>query len=336
MIIVVICSENIPLEVDKKDIFGYYISIMNEKFLLSTEIINLSNKTQRLSKGCVVAVGSFDGIHKGHATLLSELVNQSNRFDLPSVVFSFATDDGAKQSPLLADKNQKSALLKKFGVDFLVIGNFSKFRDVSAQSFANDFLFGELGAKTIICGYDFRFGKGREGSVELLKNLFAYKGVEIHVPDVVTYDNAPISSSAIRNLIAEGDVKKAFDMLGRYYSFSAEIVHGAHLGNKLGFPTINQNFPASMVKPKFGVYAVYVKLDGAVHMGVANFGIKPTVGGTEPVCETHLFDFSGDCYGKTAEISFVEFLREEKKFSSLEALKEQVERDKENALSVLF
>ncbi len=296
----------------------------------------MSNKTESFSGGCAVAVGSFDGIHKGHVRLISELVETAKRLSVPAVVFSFDTEDNPKSAPLLADKNQKSAILKKLQVDFLVVGRFSRFRHVSAESFAKDFLLGELGAKSIICGYDFRFGKDRRGSVQLLNELLSPNGVEIRVPDAVMHQDAPISSSAIRNLISVGDVKSAFAMLGRYYTFSAEVVHGARLGNKLGFPTINQAFPKSMVKPCFGVYAVYIKLDGAVYMGVANFGIKPTVGGTEPVCETHIFDFSGNCYGKVAEISFVEFIREEKRFSSLDELKEQIERDKETAFSVLL
>ncbi len=324
------------MEVDKKDIFGYYISIMDEKFLLSSEITFLNNKADTLSKGCAVAVGSFDGVHLGHRRLIQKLVDEARRLDVPAVVFSFDLEDNPKSAPLLADKKQKAYVLRKLGVDILVSGKFSDFRNVPAQVFAQDFLYGELGAKSIICGYDFRFGKDRKGSVELLKELLTPKGVEISVPEAVLCGGTPISSSVIRNLISNGDVKTASNLLGRYFSFSGEIKRGAQLGGKLGFPTINQDFPNSLVKPKFGVYAVYLKLEGEIYSGVANFGIKPTVGGTTPLCETHIFDYSGDCYGKTAEISFVEFIRPEQKFNSVEELKEQVALDIDKAWSVLL
>lgn len=324
------------MEVDKKDIFGYYISIMNEKFLLSSDITYLNNKAAPLSNGCAVAVGSFDGVHLGHRRLISKLVDESKRLGVPSVVFSFDLEDNPKSAPLLADKKQKAYVLRKLGVDIIVSGRFSDFRDIEAEAFALDFLLGELGAKSIICGYDFRFGKDRKGSVELLKELLTQKGVEISVPEVALYGETPISSSMIRSLISEGDVKTATNLLGRYFSFSGEIKRGAQLGGKLGFPTINQDYPDFLVKPKFGVYAVYLKLEGEVYSGVANFGIKPTVGGTTPLCETHIFDYSGDCYGKTAEISFVEFIRPEQKFNSVDELKEQIALDTEKAWSVLF
>ncbi len=324
------------MEVDKKDIFGYYISIMNEKFLLSSEITYLNDKIKPFSKGCAVAVGSFDGVHLGHRKLLSRLVEEAKRLNLPAVVFSFDLEDNPKTAPLLADKNQKAKLLRKFGVDLLVSGRFSQFRDITAKTFAVDFLYEELGAKSIICGYDFRFGKDRQGSVELLKELLSPKGVEICAAEAKYFENEPISSSSIRNLVAKGDVKTASLLLGRYFSFSAEIQHGAKLGGKLGFPTINQNYPHLLVKPKYGVYAVYLRLEDMIYSGIANFGIKPTVGGTTPLCETHIFDYSGDCYGKTAEISFVEFIRDEQKFSSLEELKQQIDLDKTKALSILL
>ena len=330
------CSENIRTEVDKKDKFGYYIVIMNEKFLLSSEITCLSDKTDFPKKGCAVAVGNFDGIHLGHRALLLKLTEEAKRLDLPAVVFSFDPDDNPKSALLLADKSQKSKLLRKLGVDVLVSGRFSDFRDVTATDFAMGFLLGELGAKSIICGYDFRFGKGREGSVALLRELLLPEGVEVCVPQAVETDGTPVSSSLIRNLVSSGEVAKASALLGRYFSFSSRVCEGARLGRRLGFPTINQPYPQTMVKPRFGVYAVYIKLEGGIYSGVANFGVKPTVGGSEPICETHIFDYSGDCYGKTAEIYFVEFLREEEKFDSLEQLKEQIERDKIKALSVLL
>ncbi len=317
------------MQVDKIEGFGYYINIMNEKCLFSTHIIKL-NESVDMKNGCVIAVGGFDGMHLGHRALVSSLMEEACRLSLPAAVFTFDPQDSPKtDAKLLAQPEKKLELLKELGVSAVFSASFSKLKAVTASDFALKFLFEGCGAKSIVCGYDFRFGANREGDVELIKALLFPKGVSVVTPSVFLKNNEPVSATVIRGLIADGNLRKANELLGRAFSFKSEVVHGRQLGRKLGFNTINQNYPSFLVLPKFGVYAVECLLDGKKYNGIANFGIKPTVGGIEaPICETNIFDYNGDCYGSEVEISFVEFIREEMRFPSVDALSEQIQRDK--------
>ena len=321
--------------VDKKLRIGYYINIMNMKFSLFTDIIKL-NKSKSLEDGCVVAVGGFDGVHIGHRVLINALVEEAKARSLPAAVFTFCTDDNPKgDAKLLALREKKMELLASLGVDFVAEAPFSEICGVDAEDFAKEFLFKGLGAKIIVCGYDFRFGKGRKGDVELIERVLGGEGVRVSTPPALLSRCVPVSSTAIRKLITEGDVKNANSLLGRCFSFKAPVVHGAQLGRTIGFPTTNQRYPERLAILKYGVYAVFCDFGGKRYGGIANVGIKPTVGGKDVLCETFIFDFNGDCYGENIEISFVEFIREETKFSSLEELKQQISLDKNIALDIL-
>ena len=298
------------------------------------EIINLNNKSFDKNMGCAVAVGSFDGVHLGHRRLISSLVNEAKHIGVPSAVFTFDTEDNPKSAPILAQTEMKYSILRSLGVDFVVSAPFSAFRDISAENFVIDVLLGFAGARALVCGYDFRFGKDKKGDVQLIRRLVADKASVI-MTDAYVHDGSPVSSTRIRKLISDGLVDQAGALLGRYFSFSAPILHGAKLGRKLGFPTVNQAYPHGLVRPRFGVYAVKVRLGDIICGGVANVGIKPTVGSDFVSCETHIFDYTGDCYGEIAEISFLDFIRPEERFNSLEALKYQVEQDKLSALKIL-
>ena len=305
----------------------------NEKVFIE----NIYIPNQVAEQGSVVAVGSFDGVHLGHKAMLNALSEEAKKRNLKSVVVTFDVENSPKSDlGSLADEEKKKELLFNNGVDHIVSLPFCELKDVSAFDFAKKVLFEKLGAKAVVCGYDFRFGKDREGNIDFLKENLSPYGVEFITPKAVMSDNTPISSTMIRNAVSNGDFTLANSLLGHEFSFKAEIISGRHLGRTLGFPTINQKFPKTLVVPKFGVYAVRVLLCGKEYNGVANFGIKPTIASdTEPICETYIFDYSGDCYGETAQISFVSMIREEKKFSSLEELAMQVERDKSSALTIL-
>ena len=309
---------------------------MRDEVLLSVDIKKFRPEAD-IKNGCVVAVGSFDGVHIGHRRMIEILVSQSKRLCVPSVVFTFDPDDNPKSdAKLLASSEKKEELLSELGVDVVASALFSEIRSMSASDFAEGVLFGMLNSVCVVCGYDFRFGNGREGDVELIKRLLCPKGVEVITPDAVCDGGKPVSSTNLRALISDGSVDEANRLLLRKYSLSGIVERGAMLGRRLGFPTINQKIPKTAVCPRFGVYAVECLLDGKAYHGVANVGVKPTCGENHiPVCETFLFDFSGDCYGKKAEIFFVKFIREERKFTSLEELRVQVERDKASARSIL-
>ena len=307
-----------------------------EKILSSVKIEKLRENAD-INKGCVIAVGNFDGVHKGHRRLLSRLVNESKEYGLPSAVFAFSDRDrpksGVKQ---LSQYGNKPLLLGECGVDVLVSAPFSLFRDMEAEDFVLRFLGDFLGVKCVICGYDFRFGRGRKGDFRLIEELLAPCGVSVVSETAMLHGELPISSTLIRELVSKGDFGNANDMLGREFSFVSEVVSGAKLGRTLGFPTANQKYPSELVPPRFGVYAVRCVIDGKRYGGVANFGVKPTVGDySEPVCETYIFDFDGDCYGKEMETRFVSFIRGEERFNSIYELKARVELDKAAAESIL-
>lgn len=289
-----------------------------------------------LDNGCVVAVGSFDGVHKGHRELLSLLSALGREYNVPSAVFTFDVKDNPKsQTNRLATEQQKKQLLAQAGVDMLVSVPFSKCKDMEAESFISDILLDLMGAKAVVCGYDFRFGRNRAGDIELLSNILAPMGIPVQEAPVYYYNESPVSSTAVRSLVTLGDMPTVSAMLGRNYSFSAEVIKGRQLGRNLGFPTANQLFPKELCLPPFGVYAVRCILDGVSYNGIANLGVKPTVGAEEaPLCETHIFGFDGDAYGREMTVEFLRFIRAEKKFPSIDALKEQVEMDIKSVCSI--
>ncbi|MBR5286901.1 MAG: riboflavin biosynthesis protein RibF, partial [Clostridia bacterium] len=223
---------------------------------------------------------------------------------------------------------KKNLLLASLGVDIVISVPFSEIRNMQAIDFVKSVFVDLLNAKSIVCGYDFRFGNNREGDVSFIKSLLSDSGVTFITPNAVVLDGVPISSTLIRGHIANGDFEKANALLGYSFSFVGEVIRGRQLGRELGFPTINQKYPEQLAKPRYGVYAVKCSVDGKIYGGVANVGVKPTVGAEDtPLCETYLFDYSGDCYSKAVETEFVAFIREEKRFSSLDELKERVLQD---------
>lgn len=324
------------MQVDKDGEKGYYSIIMDDK-LRNIFRITKFRQSADIENGCAVAVGGFDGVHIGHRAMIEALVCEAREKSLPAVVFTFDTDDSPKSdASLLATSCKKESLLCALGVDMVVSARFSEIRNMSAGDFVNGVLFAFLNAKSVVCGYDFRFGNKREGDVFLIKDILIPKGLNIITPEAVKASGEPVSSTLIRSLISSGDVERANLLLGRRFSFDGEIVHGKKLGRTLGFPTINQKYPICLAEMRYGVYAVICNIDGVAYGGVANVGLKPTVGCEEqPLCETYLFGFSGDCYGKTAETEFVAFIREEQKFDSLDELKRRVESDMDSAKNIL-
>ncbi len=304
---------------------------MNEKILTKSDLIYL-NENVNIDEGCVVAVGSFDGVHLGHQKMLSALKNEAERKKLPTAVFTFDCFDNPKSTKLLALPQKKRELLRENGVDIMLSAPFSALKSMEAEGFVNDILVGIMGAKNVVCGYDFRFGSQRKGDFELINRL----GLETIIPSVFIDEESPVSSTLVRALVSSGQIKRANKLLGRAFSFEGEIIHGAKLGRRLGFPTANQLYPENLAELPFGVYVVECKLDNERFFGVANVGIKPTVSSENiPLCETYIFDYSGDCYGKNMEIGFLEFIRTEMRFSSVDGLKKQIENDKFSALSYL-
>ncbi len=282
-----------------------------------------------IKNGCAIAVGIFDGVHLGHREMIGALVDSAKEKGIASAVFTFDFDDKLKDgAKLLSLPEKKEAVLKSLGVDIVISAPFYQIKELSATDFAKS-LFDVFNAKSVICGYDFRFGKDRLGDVSLIKSVLAPFDVDIITLDALCVDGVPVSSTLIRKLVSNGEVSKVNKLLNRNFSFSGEIIHGVALAKTLGFPTANQIYPENLVKLRFGVYATEIVIEGKKYKGVTNVGVKPTFfDGQKPLCETFIFDFQGDCYGKNAEVYFIDFIRDETRFESKEELQMQVEKDK--------
>lgn len=277
--------------------------------------------------GTAVSLGMFDGLHRGHFAVLNAMKARAGK--LKTVVFTFSTDTArpdAKTNLHLMSRDMRDDLLRDFGIDYIVEPDFSNIRDMLPEEFAEDFLLGSLNAKIVFCGEDFRFGKKAAAGAADLREFLSGNAETVAVPVVLDSGEA-ISTTRIRSLLQSGDVALANKLLGRPFAIDFAVEHGRELGRTWGLPTINQSFPKNFAVPKFGVYASHTVLDGKEHVSVTNVGVKPTVGSGHILAETYIHGFSGDLYGKRVPVKLIEFIRSEKKFSSVEKLRSQIEED---------
>lgn len=286
-----------------------------------------------------VALGFFDGVHKGHQAVISECKANKNP-DEKLAVFTFKDSPynmlSATKKPLLTVNDEKFRLLESLGVEVVFCVDFSEIKDLSDESFVKDILSDKLGAKTIATGFNYHFAKGGKATCTDLKALCEKLSIKTHICEPVIYDGEAISSTRIRDCIKKGNIETANKMLGYNFSISTEITSGNHIGTKLKSPTINQSLNKILVVPKFGVYATKVTVDNKVYYGATNIGIHPTVGKTTPLCETHLLNYTGDeLYGKYATTELLHFIRAEKKFDNTELLKAQI-KDDINEIKTLY
>jgi riboflavin kinase/FMN adenylyltransferase len=292
------------------------------------------------AKHSIIALGNFDGVHKGHQEIIKYTIALAKKTGKPSAVMTFEPHPVSLFKPevtnfRLTTLDKKAELLAGLGVDFLFVIDFTReFASITAEDFVSDILMGSLSVKHIVIGYDFIFGNKRGGNAALLKDLakkYNYKFTQIEAIS----DNAEIfSSTKIRGLLRNGDLAGAQSMLGRNYSVCGVVEHGDKRGATIGFPTINVNTDGLLL-PHTGVYAVKVRLAGDIYNGVANIGTKPTFDGTKAGLEVHIFDFAKDIYGVNTEIEFIEYIRPEKKFDSVELLKAQIAADCDKARGIL-
>ncbi len=278
-----------------------------------------------------VALGIFDGVHLGHRAVISKATGlETPEGPLRAAVFTFSQPPWAlpKDSAWeLTSAAQKTQVLESLGVEELILADFEQIRDMTPETFVAEVLDAALHAKRVCCGFNYRFGKGGAGDAALLARLCAERGIETVTVPSVEVDGRPVSASRIRRLIETGDVQEAARLLGRPFTLDFTVVGGQKLGRLLGTPTINQPLPPHFVRPRFGVYASSVEVEGRVTHGVTNIGVRPTVGADAPLAETWIADFSGDLYGKDVPVSLVKFLRPEQKFDSVEDLQKQILRD---------
>ncbi|MGD8387772.1 MAG: bifunctional riboflavin kinase/FAD synthetase [Desulfobacteraceae bacterium] len=288
----------------------------------------------------VLTIGNFDGVHEGHRVLFQRVRERAQELKGQSVVMTFEPHPikvmkPGNGPPLITLTEQKLELIGKAAIDVILCLPFTpEFAAISARDFVEDILVRRIGIREIVVGYDYSFGAGREGNITLLRRMGAELGFDVQVLGPITIDDVPVSSTAIRNLVQEGDLPAARRLLGRNYRMYGTVVQGKGRGaSLLGFPTANLN-PIDELVPKEGVYAVLVEVDDRTYQGLTNIGKNPTFKNNALSIETHLLDFSGDLVGKSIRIEFLERLRNEKAFKSVQELADQIGRDIEQARAV--
>ena len=288
-------------------------------------------------------IGNFDGLHLGHQAILNQVKDKARESSSASLVFFTephaseyfaAKDKNSSAPPRICPWREKVKLLKNFGIDFAFFLQFNKsLKTMTPQSFLDDVL-AQLNLKHLIIGDDFRFGAERAGDFQLLRNWGKSNGTEVIANKTVSKDGLRISSTRIREALLQSKFELAAQLLGRAYTFSGKVVYGKQLGRTIGVPTANLWIPKQRL-PIAGVYAVKCSLAGESFNGIANMGIRPTVDGSKPVLEIHIFDFSESIYGQRLTVEFKNKLRDEKKFDNIDLLKEQILQDISQAKEIL-
>jgi len=289
------------------------------------------------ARPCAVTIGNFDGVHRGHQSLLHELQQAAQMRGLQTAVVPFEPHPREfftpQQAPVrLTSLREKLELFRAAGIDRVHV---CRFNAMFARKTADEFihaLHDDLHAKYVLIGDDFRFGSGRSGDFALMRQIGAQRGFEVAAVHSVLHDSVRISSTAIRAALVAGKLDVARDYLGRPYSISGRVVHGDGMGRKIGFPTANVQMKHNL-PPLTGIYVVEAHSDGiGVLQGVASLGVRPTVHhDARHVLEVHLFEFAQQIYGKHLRVEFLHKLRDEEKYPNLEALTQQIARDVNNA-----
>ncbi|MCY6483927.1 bifunctional riboflavin kinase/FAD synthetase [Clostridium aestuarii] len=287
----------------------------------------------KLKEETYITLGSFDGLHMGHMSLINKTIELSKASNVKSMIFTFKnhplTTINEDLAPKLIITNKtKSKLFEKIGIDIVNYTNFNEnFMKISPEDFIKN-LVKHYNAKGFIVGFNYRFGYKNLGDIELLKNLGHKLGVEVYVMDPVKFNDEVICSSRIRHLLSEGELKKANYYLTRPFMLEGKVIQGKQLGRKLHFPTINLDYNKRFILPRGGVYYSIVEYNNNKYKGITNIGYNPTVKDKKLSIETHILNFDKDIYNENVKIYFIDRIRDEKKFNSLNELSSQISKDK--------
>lgn len=305
------------------------------------ELIRGIHNIQTRHRGCVLTIGNFDGVHRGHAEVIANLVKKARQLELPATLMTFepqpqelfAGQNAPARISLLRDK---IALLAELGVDRLLCVRFDKkFAQLPPEQFIESLLVDKLGVRYLVVGDDFCFGQQRRGNFDMLKQAGEQHGFAVVSTDSFLVGDQRVSSTMVRDALAKGNLELTRRLLGHPYTLSGRVVHGQQLGRTLGFPTANIALKRQVV-PVRGVFAARLSWPGSTPFdGVANVGFRPTVKGQNCLLEVNLFDFSGDLYGQRVEVELVAKIRDEKPFHSLDALQKQIMNDADKAKALL-
>lgn len=287
---------------------------------------------------CALVLGNFDGVHRGHRALIDELkrLNATRSRRLPLGAFCFTQHPShhlGHPVPQLCTNEEKLALLREAGLQFVAFADFPTLKDLPPENFVRDVLIQQLRCKLAVCGYNYTFGARGAGKAEdLVQWLGTQPDSAVSVVPPVTEGGLSVSSSLIRSMLERGHPEDATLLLGRPFTLKNTVTHGKHVGTKMGFPTANLFFPEGGLIPAYGVYAVTVRIGRHTYFGICNVGTRPTFDDGDAVtCEVFIFDFKGELYEKTLTVSFLHFLRAERAFPSQEALCAQITEDIERA-----
>jgi riboflavin kinase / FMN adenylyltransferase len=293
------------------------------------------------AKGAVIALGNFDGVHRGHQALIAEARRIASAAGRPLAAMVFEPYPREFFQPnsepfRLTSLRSKAELLAAAGVDYLVVVTFNaEIAGLLAQDFVTDVLVHDLAAAHVVVGEDFRFGKGRAGDATVLAYMGEMEGFGVTVFRAVIDGGEKISSSKVRAALKAGNPEQAADLLGHWWAVQGRVAHGDARGRGLGFPTANLRLKPNLLQPKFGVYAVRVRHSGREYQAAANFGVRPMFAVRTPLLEVHLLEFCGDLYGELLQVEFIAWLRGEVQFSDVEALKRQMRADCAEAGQIL-
>lgn len=288
------------------------------------EVINVENT--------VVTIGNFDGIHKGHIKLIKEAVKEAKTKNYKSVVFTFENHPmryfRADSIKHIITNEEKVKIFENLGVDIVFMIPFDEYMTkISATDFVKTILHEKLKCKMVIVGHDFTFARNKEGNASLLESLGKNYNMKVKVIEPIKIKGRRVSSSYIRNLINDGNVSEIKDFLGRNYFLEGEVIHARKIGRTIGFPTANLKAEDKLIIPKNGIYAVKVYIENKVYYGATNIGYNPTVNGKVLSIETNIIDFDEEIYGEIIKVEFLDRIRDEKKFNSLDELKSQLSKD---------
>lgn len=300
------------------------------------ELIRGIHNLRTAHAGCVLTIGNFDGVHRGHQAVLAQLKKKASALQLPSCVMVFEPQPlefffQSKAPARLSLLRDKITAMAEQGIDRLLCLRFDReFSALTAEQFISDILVKRLNVRFLVIGDDFRFGAQREGDFQRLQQAGREYGFDVLSTETLLHDQQRVSSTLLRNALSDGRFADVEKMLGHPYAICGRVVHGAALGRTIGFPTANIVLKR-LVLPLRGVFAIKTDILGQTYTGVANIGFRPTVNGTRAQLEAFLFEFKGDLYGKQLQIQICHKLRDEQKFPTFEALKNQITADVSHA-----